>query len=299
MIANLVRHFVGRKPPQEFSHQELVALFAAMKEANIEAVPVDRFAKLLSRPAIMMGNRRRAVGLLRFDIHGNIERPLKVAQDLHALDMHGLFLMMHRHTVNESIYARDATWDSLKMMADMGHEIGLHFDPFYLIRAHGDLYAGIGAAVDELTGRGITIRAASVHGDTRPHIKECGLQANDFFMEEFRTTRWNGRPPKGEEFLAKHVRRYSQTKIANDHGIRYFAEPNFSDSGGLVSEKMPAYLSDNHRRLRINNLPGGNSNGGFLDAPERFRIPPEFAHEVVAALRTRPFIALFHPQWYA
>jgi hypothetical protein len=137
-----------------------------------------------------------------------------------------------------------------------------------------------------------------VHGDTRTHIKECGLQANDFFSEGFRQTRWNGQPPKGEEFLATHVRQYSQAKIAQDHGIEYFAEPNFSQNGVLVNETPPAYLSDNRRQLRINNLPE-DAGGPVLAAPEPLRIAPDFARAVALALKTRPFLALIHPQWYA
>lgn len=294
MIASLVRRLVGRKPPREFRHRELVGLFVAMKDAGIETETVKRFAKRLGR-----GGRRQGYGLLRFDIHGNIERPLRVAEELSALGLHGLFLTMHRHAVNETIYDAPATWNSLKKIADLGHEIGLHFDPFYLIRAHGDLYDGVRAAVAELAQRGFTVQAASVHGDTRTHIKDCGLQANDFFTEGFRATRWNGRPPKGEEFLAEHVKRYSQAKIAEDYGLLYFAEPNFSHMGQLVSEEAPAYLSDNRRELRINNLPSEQGNGGQLAAPEPLRISPEFAHDAAAALKTRPFLALIHPQWYA
>lgn len=297
MIATLVRRLMGRKPRPEFSHEDLAGLFLAMKDANITTETVRKFSKRLARPN--GGSLKEGYGLLRFDIHGNIDRPLRVAEELSKLEMHGLFLTMHRHPVNDEIYDDPATWTSLKKIAELGHEVGLHFDPFYLIRAHGDLYEGIGVAVGELRKRGLTIEAATVHGDTRTHIKECGLQANDFFAEGFRQSRWNGKPPKGEEFLAEHVKRYSQAKIAEMHGIRYFTEPNFSDMGQLVNAKVLAYLSDNRRQLRINNLPDDAGSSGLLASPEPLRISPEFAHEVVMALKTRPFLALFHPQWYA
>jgi hypothetical protein len=298
MIATLVRRLIGRKPPPEFRHEELVGLFTAMKDANISTETTKRFAKRLARPN--GGPLKGGYGLLRFDIHGNIERPLRVAKELKALEMHGLFLTMHRHPVNDAIYDAPATWDALRQIAEMDHEVGLHFDPFYLIRAHGDLYAGIGAAVAELKERGVKVQTASVHGDTRAHIKACGLQANDFFAEGYRQTKWNGQAPEGETFLAEHVKRYSQAKIAEDHGIRFFVEANFSHMGQLVGEDSPAYLSDNRRQLRVNNLPDEQGNNMLLlAAPEPLRITPEFAREVATALKTRPFLALFHPQWYA
>lgn len=298
MIRSLVRRLVGQKPPPEFSFQELVGLFGALKDAEIETLPVDKFVKRFSRRR-GAAPRRTGFGVLRFDIHGNIERPLRVARALGDLGLHGLFLTMHRHPVNEAIYDSPTTWMSLKCIADMGHEVGLHFDPFYLIRAHGDLYAGLDAALTEMRQRGFAMDVASVHGDTRAHIKACGLQANDFFSEGFRATRWNGRPPVDEEFLAEHVRRYSQAMIAKDFGLSYFAEPNFTFNGELVSDEPPAYLSDNRRELRINNLPGDGGFDRVLAAPEPLRISSAFVQEAAEALKTRPFLALIHPQWYA
>jgi hypothetical protein len=296
MIARIVRRIIGRKPAPEFSHDELVGLFAALKEANIETETTKRFARRLGKED---GRIKEGYGLLRFDIHGNVERPLRVAGALSGLGLHGLFLTMHRHPVNETIYDAPSTWEALKRISELGHEVGLHFDPFYLIRAHGDLYKGVGEAANQLTARGFKIQTASVHGDTRAHIKAVGLQANDFFAEGYRQTKWNGQAPKDEEFLVDHVKKYSLAKIAEDCGIKFFVESNFAHMGQLVTETAPAYLSDNRRQLRINNLPGGDGNGTLLAAPEPLRISPEFAREVAMALKTRPFLALIHPQWYA
>ena len=298
MITRLVRRIIGRKPNPEFSLEELVGLFAALKEANIDTETTKRFARRLGKED---GRLKEGYGLLRFDIHGNVERPLRVAEALSALGMHGLFLTMHRHPVNETIYDAPSTWESLKRISELGHEIGLHFDPFYLIRAHGDLYKGVAAAANELTARGFKVETASVHGDTRAHIKAVGMQANDFFAEGYRQTRWNGQAPKDEEFLTGHVKQYSQAKMAEHCGIKFFVEHNFSHMGQLVTGTgvAPAYLTDNRRQLRVNNLPGSDGDGTLLAAPEPLRITPEFAREVATALKTRPFLALIHPQWYA
>lgn len=299
MIRSLVRRLVGQKPQPEFSHRELIGLFAAFKDAEIETLPVQKFAKRMIRRRESGKARKQGFGVLRFDIHGNVERSLRVAEALSEYGLHGVFLTMHRHPVNEGIYDSPVSWVSLKRIADLGHEIGLHFDPFYLIRAHGSLYTGLRVALAEMRQRGFEMNVASVHGDTRAHIKACGLQANDFFEEGHRATRWNGEPPKEEEFLAEHVRRYSQAKIANQLGLVHFAEPNFTQNGELICDEPTAYLSDNRRQLRVNNLTDDGGPERFLMAPEPLRISRAFAQEVAAALRERPFLALFHPQWYA
>src|SRR5262249_42558370 len=124
-------------------------------------------------------------------------------------------------------------------------------------------------------------------------------QSNDFFVEDFRSSRWNGNPPKGEEFLVEHVRRYSQVKIAEEYGIHYFAEPNFSHMGQLLDERGPAYVTDNRRHIRVNNWVDENGQPSLLAAAEPLRISEEFAYQVAEVLRNRLFLALFHPQWYA
>jgi hypothetical protein len=58
------------------------------------------------------------------------------------------------------------------------------------------------------------------------------------------------------------------------------------------------YLSDNQRRLRIGHVEGRAKDERTVEAPEVFRIAPEFTAEAAKLLARRPFLALFHPQWY-
>lgn len=237
----------------------------------------------------------KGAGLLKFDIHGNMRRPVEMAKILTSLHIPGLFLMMPRNPINEDFFGNSETWERLREIRELGHEIGLHPDVFFLIRRYGDLYKGLEASVTEFSKRGFSIRSATVHGDTRAHIKECKMQANDFFAEKYRRTKWNGHPPKGEEILAEHVFKYSYKKIAADFGIRFFPEINFVADGELVEAGVQAYLTDNSRSFELRGTKDGRHK---IRSSIPFRLTPRFARECVNELRTKRFLALFHPQWY-
>ena len=299
MAADSLRNFARRQLRGEFQLAELVVFLAAVRDAGIETLPIDQFAE---RFAHYDGRRRRQpdarYGLFKFDLHYNIERALRIGEAMHGLGQHGLFLMMHPNPLNKSIYKKRATWDVLARLRALGHEIGLHLDPFHLIRTYKNLYDGIAAAVADFKKRGFPVRAATLHGHSVAHIKSTRLQANDFFSEGLRRTRWSGQAPKGEEYLVGHMGRYSQVKIARDFGIHYFVETYLAQDGKRVNAKLPVYLSDNRSTFHINRLPSKRWARGELDSTEAFRLEPEFAREAAAAIATRPFIALLHPQWY-
>ncbi|MGA9794664.1 MAG: hypothetical protein WBQ17_03920 [Rhizomicrobium sp.] len=280
-----------------FRRDELKQFLLALTQSGIAFLPVDQFAQRYRRHDERRGRKppKKAVGLLKFDIHNDIVRPLEMARMLAAIGAPGLFLMMPRHPLNESFYDRERTWNILREIVSLGHEVGLHADLFHLISTYGDLYKGLNESLKDMRGRGLAIRAASVHGDTRRHIKAVKLQGNDFFEEEFRRTKWTGTPPKGEEFYAQHVRRYSHVRIAEECGLEYFAEVKFLHDGRPLSDEPMLYLSDNRRKLEIRNIPGRDDN---LVCDANFAITPEFTAQAAAALRLRPFLALLHPQWY-
>jgi hypothetical protein len=174
----------------------------------------------------------------------------------------------------------------------MGHEIGLHLDPFHMVREYGDLYKGTEDALADMRGRGLAIRAATLHGDTAVHLRARKLFAHDFFAEmKFRST-WDGEPPSSEPMFAEHVGRYSFKTLAGQYGLRWFAEANFVADGEVLTSQPLAYLSDNRRTIALLNTPGGEIND---DVP--FRISSTFADKAAEALKAQPFLALFHPQW--
>lgn len=269
----------------------------ALRDAKIDLLAADRFARRYAayqaRDYRLRGSGH-SFGLLKFDIHGNVRQALEMARVLAGLGIPGLFLMMHRHPLNSRIFDSAKTWRALREIARSGSEVGIHIDPFYLIRTHGDLYTGLKTELLRFHEERIAIRVATSHGDTRAHIKARNLNANDFFKEERRKSRWDGMPPKGEKYIAKHVGRYSYRKLASAHGIKYFAEPSFLHKGERLNDRTIAYLSDNSHRIAVQKLRGKK----LLAADEPFRITESFTDEIVPRLTREPFIALFHPQWY-
>jgi hypothetical protein len=280
----------------QFLLSDFEALIAAMREVDIRLIPVDRFAKrlrrLVARPALQ---NTGAFGMVKFDIHGNIQRPLEMAKILKRHNAFGLFLMMPRHPLNEAFYDSPSTWRTLKEIRDMGHEIGLHPDVFHLCATYGDLYAGLDATLSDFRAKGFEIRCATLHGDTRTEIKSRGLQANDFFHDGVRKTKWDGKLPTGLPELGKHIGAYSHAKMAQDYGIVYSPEVNFLQAGELIAKYEMHYLSDNQRAFA---LKGSGRGDQRMVCPQRYRLTPEFLQEAVAQLLRSPFLALFHPQWY-
>jgi hypothetical protein len=285
-----------------FRQKDLERFLVDLTQSGIKFLPVDKFARRYRK--YFKRNRRKApkrpFGLLKFDIHNDIKRPLEIARMLSRIGVPGLFLMMPRHPLNESFYDQASTWESLLEIERLGHEVGLHADLFDLIATYGNLYEGLSEALKDMRGRGLTIRSATVHGDTRRHIKAVRMQGNDFFKEEFRRTKWTGRPPKGEEFFAKHVRRYSHRQIARRFGLEYFAEVKFLRNGRKLADKPMLYLSDNRRSLEIRNVPRNRKRVRRkpLVCEKPFSITPEFTALAISVLRKRPFLTLLHPQWY-
>ena len=286
----------------QFTQSDFKAFIGSLKEAGIAFHLIDAFVDHYGAYYEANPNKAKRAdskfGHLKFDIHGDIARPVEMARILHALDVRGMFLAMHRHALNTAWYGTEKMWDALKEIRGLGHEVGLHVDPFHLITTHNDLYDGLGAALEDFGKRGFAIRAITLHGDSRPHIKARKLQANDFFADGFRKSKWDGVPPEGQEMLAEHVGRYKHRRLFRKCGIEYVADGNLVRNGELIVDAPIMYLSDNHRCMRIGNIDARIVKGRILESPDTFAITREFTAEAAKLLAKRPFLALFHPQWY-
>lgn len=277
--------FARTRRADRFAQDEFAEMVASLRGAGIALLDVENFAARL-------GGETGGFGLLKFDIHHSIRRALEIGEILRRQNLPGLFLMMHRHALSADYYDAPLTWQVLRELEGMGHEVGLHLDPFHIVRQSGDLDKGVGEALADMRGRGLNIRAATLHGDTAQHLRARNLFAFDFFKElQFRST-WDSKGPDGELIFAEHVGRYSFADLARDHGLRWFAEANFVADGKVLSAQPLAYLSDNRKTMALLNTKDGEISD---EAP--FRIGAEFRARATEALKSRPFLALFHPQW--
>jgi len=295
----ILRKFTG---VEQFEQREFQAFVQGLQDAGIAFLPIDEFVErygaYYDRHSRHSPGEDAKFGHLKFDIHGDIARPVEMARILNALGVRGLFLAMHRHALNEDWYGTPRMWDAFKEIRDLGHEIGLHADPFHLITTHNDLYEGISNAREDFLKNGFEIRVMTLHGDSRAHIKKHRLQANDFFSDEYRKSKWDGVAPEGQEMLAEHVGQYKHKRLYRKCGIEYVADVNLVHQGKLIVQSPMMYLSDNQRRLRIGHVEGMPKPDRTVEAPELFRITPEFTARAASVLAKRPFLALFHPQWY-
>src|SRR5438105_4553942 len=101
---------------EQFEQSEFKAFVAGLKSAGIVLLPIDAFA---ARYETYFEGGRRArreakpdanFGLLKFDIHGDIARPVEMARILNGLGVPGLFLAMHKHALNDSWYGNPQMW---------------------------------------------------------------------------------------------------------------------------------------------------------------------------------------------
>jgi hypothetical protein len=289
------RGFPRTRRVDQFPLSELAIFLRALKDRRIELLPVDKFAFRLKRyHATKERKKLPRFGHVKFDIHGNMRRPLEIARLMHTMGIPGLFLMMQKHPINEAFYDSETTWETLREIRSLGHEIGLHADIFHFIRVYGDLYKGMEDALGQFRARGFAIRTVSLHGETAAHIKSQRLHAVDFFAKPQRGLRWNGTPPKGEEFLADHVRKYSRQTLWRDFGIEFFSELMFTRRGKPLNKSALVNVTDNSRSLEVHRL--------VEDVPLKpstpFRIDTDWAKEAAGVLARRPFLMLAHPQWY-
>jgi hypothetical protein len=284
------RGFARSDRPNRYPLRQLQPLIKELRAAGVDFVPVDAFADRIVSPS-----DDSPIAHLKLDLHRQIHRPLEVARVLTEERVPALVLMMPRHPFNEAFFDAPHTWNILSAIRDGGHEIGLHLDVFHLIRAFGDLYKGVEAAVGDFRRHGFNVRAATLHGDTRKHVVERRLVREDFFEEDAARSVWDGKPPEGEARLVDHVRRYSYRTLAEKYGIRYLAEEWFRKDGALTGDVPLTYMTDNNRALEVRNL---RSEPTRLVASEQFRIEPDFARALAGRLRAQQFLALFHPQWF-
>jgi hypothetical protein len=290
--AKAKRTFSRSARPDRFPMADFATFVRRLRMAEIRVLRTAQFAERFANFAPEAAPAE-GYGVLKFDIHRGIKRAEQMAQLLSNASLPGLFLMMHRHDANASFYEHPETWSILRSLEKMGHEVGLHIDPFDLLRRHGDLLTGVTAAANEFRERGLSIETATLHGDTSAAIRTRKLRAMDFFEDGRHLSTWDGIPPAGDEQLAEHLGRYSLRDLQARSGIRYLAETTFGNAGSMIRPIVPLYISDNTRFLRTS---GGRGQRVRSDRP--FRISYVLARRIAVQMKRRPFLALFHPQWF-
>lgn len=113
---------------------------------------------------------------LRHDIDDQLKKSVRMAKWEHARGWSGTYFFLH--TAN--YWDTTDNWNAMETIADLGHEIGLHYNA--LIECGGN-WIGAAEMIDEALGkmrsRGHSVVGCAAHGDARRH--QLGIGNEDFW----------------------------------------------------------------------------------------------------------------------
>lgn len=267
-----------------FSREETVAWLERLREEACEFLLPEEYVRALrSGPAPAS---RCPVSLLKHDIHHDFRRVVRLAEAEAEKGLHGVYFMLPAHELTAGFHGRSSTWASLREIQDMGHVLGIHVDPFELIREHGDLMGALEICLAEFSEHGLEVSTGNCHGNTT--YRETGLEPSHFFRETNRGQRDGSDPPTSP--FTPHVSRYSLSVIADRLGLVHWFDSDPRERGEKVGDV--AYVSDNDSRITITGIPGGGARS------DRFTLSEAFVEESISLLGTMDSLFLIHPQFY-
>lgn len=320
-----------QRPPLNSHHTLRAAdlserLFALLELARREGATFSRVQE------IDAGVRNAKPALfVKHDIHASpLDAVMKFAEREVRQKIWGtFFFMLPGHPCTQPVYSPGEQLDAMKAIQSMGHEIGVHLDPFYLIHHFkGALQTILLNALEQIRSHGIDIRTGNIHG----HTGYKGLDRNgrgtsfDFFEEIQRQPDYPELRDLDPE-TAGQIRKHRTTLASL--GIDCWAD-TFLWSRRTGCVELP-YLSDNDPAkkgaFRLMNLEGVAGHyavsdrhpPGAMNAPERRHFIPIAAPEsaaqlltgvtmipmrisdmeiCMAALSKTGAILLLHPQYY-
>lgn len=224
----------------------------------------------------------RKAHFLKHDIHRDMPACLAMAELERSLGVKATYFMMPRHAINSAFYDHEDTWRILRDIEAMGHDIAVHLDLFELYREHGDIVQGANAIIQEMRAKGLNIRGANCHGNTRMW-QAFQIDQRVFFKEFFYET--SGWDPAWSSLVSRWSWQDIQAEFWADSAIAIQGQPPMT----------PPYLvSDN----------SGTFNAGSTDAgtweyvSKRYDIDDEFMNAAIPAIGKGVCVYLVHPQYF-
>jgi hypothetical protein len=199
------------------------------------------------------------------------------------LNVPATFFMMHRHKLNRKFYDDPSTWEALRHIQSLGHEIALHIDGFVLIEKYRDLSLGVCEERNKFADERLRVRGGNTHGNSFYQTK-LNFEPMNFYREVIRPNyctdaSWN-----------KHYGRYSLA----DLGFEFWADTAvwFSPDTLIIPD---TFVSDNSTEWKM----GLGLEPDWLMASAPYSLPAEFADEMLSHIRDANCIYLIHPQFYS
>jgi len=119
---------------------------------------------------------------IKHDIHGDVSISLRIAKLEKDMGIKATYFCLHQHPLMQSIYDKPETWEMLRDIQLLGHEVALHVDPFILIQQYGNVNVGVTRELVKFYSEHIAIRGANCHGNTS-FSKSLNFNPRMFFSE--------------------------------------------------------------------------------------------------------------------
>jgi hypothetical protein len=140
-------------------------LFDLFDRARAEGI---RFAKISEVDGAIAA--AEPVLLLKHDVHGlSLDALLAFAAREAQMGIRGTYLFMPRdHPVTARHFDFPAQLEAMEVISELGHELGLHVDPYFQIHQKGRPFADcLREIMDEFAAGGIKLRVGNMHGNSR------------------------------------------------------------------------------------------------------------------------------------
>lgn len=215
----------------------LFNLFSLAKDNGVDFAKISQVDELIAQ--------HKSALFLKHDIHGlNLDKLVDFAKREKDMGILGTYYFMPSgHPVTIKHYDFEAQIDAMKEIKAMGHELGLHIDPYFQIfQKEKPLSLVMRDILDEFLKAGIELKYANMHGNSRhKHMDNNGYGTSfDLFAEVGRQQDYPtlGDVPKESAELI----RANRINLA-DFGITHWGDmPICSEKNGFI---ITNFMTDN------------------------------------------------------
>jgi hypothetical protein len=118
--------------------------------------------------------------LIKHLVHDSPARAIPMARREADAEIRAIYSFLTAHPRTRRWHGSHATWDAMREIAALGHDIALHVDVLMLAHDGQDILALLERAVAEAAAEGLTVRAADSHSHDRTG---AAITPSDLFAE--------------------------------------------------------------------------------------------------------------------
>lgn len=266
--------------------------------------------------------------------------------DVHDVDLGGLtsfarrevdagikgtyFFMIPNHPRTRTSYGFSAQAVAMRYIQDLGHEIGIHVDPYFMVHEHGaPLAERLREVLESFAREGVECRIGNMHGNSKhkhrdlsgygtsfdllselgrqadfptfnnvPYETACIIRSNRLSVSEYGFTHWGDMPMWSARNGFVGMNFLTDNSVGKTDEMRILIRPETSAAYRLAASQPPGSLRLSHDGKRVDCVP-----------PKR--TCPEDAIDVTKNLcdgsvratlsqasAVAPMLMLVHPEFY-